>query len=523
MAAGAGVSARRDNASTGGPQWPVSGQGGDGRRPGRGLRDDRLAFDHRDWMRRLGAGLERVVDSATRFHGVPTGLESSMRIEDFEAGWRRRYRELGALANEHPYAAKLFEESHIWLDEVPDDVRDALSEHPVLAAARGYGSGEAFAVGAGTSRWRLEMKPLVAHLAKLSVRTGGEYAATRLHRFLAAGAAGRLHGHEIIVLYGLKVNEPIRLGPASYLADYDGVRRRFGLDENPERWLDGSGGEPDTDPGRPAWESSRSVLVRGFNWGPAVAQGRDRLSDGDGWWTQRYSFPDGQAVSSAVEIFEGRKTVLQLLSIAVGSKLVSHTVIVALPRWMRQIDPNLRNQQDSGRGMFDVRPKDRTPSAEDVRAFAAAARGWLRLGGRAPPKIRLAMDRLVSSYGPAAKGFGFAEPIVDASIALESLYGPFGGRSITRKLAQRAAWLLGGSDPGRRRKIERELRLFYGVRSKIVHGAEPLEYHERRLKAYLHKGRTVARETLLAMLDRGTVANTDREWNDLVSGRVRRP
>ena len=67
------------------------------------------------------------------------------------------------------------------------------------------------------------------------------------------------------------------------------------------------------------------------------------------------------------------------------------------------------------------------------------------------------------------------------------------------------------------------MRLFYEIRSKIVHGTEPLQYHERKLKAYQHKGRTLARETLLAMLDRGPVANTDRDWNVLVSGRAGRP
>ena len=482
----------------------------------------RVTFDHKDWIRRFGAGLERVVDSAEHFHGVPLGFGGSMRTEDFRTEWRRRYRALGALANEHPYAAKLFDESHIWLDEVPEDARDLVLEHPALAAARAAGSGQGFAVGTLVSGSRIEAGSLVANLAKLSVRTGGEYAATRLHRFLAAGAAMRLHGHEIIVLYGLKVDEPIRLGRGAYLADYEAVRRRFGLDEDPEPWLDRAGRGPDEHPGRLARESSRSVLVRAFNWGPAMASG-ERLAARDGWFAHGYRFPEEHLVGSFADMIEEGRTLLQLLSIVVGSKLVSHTVVIALPRWMRQIDPNLHNEQIGGKRLFDVWPEDTTLSAQDVRTFVAAARGWLRLGPGTPPKIRLAVDRLVSSYGPAATAFGFAEPVVDVSIALESLYGPFGGRSITRKLSKRAGWLLGGADAGRRRKIEREMRLFYGVRSKIVHGAQPLQYHERKLKVYLHKGRTLARETLLAMLDRGPVANTDRGWNDLVSGRVGTP
>lgn len=481
-----------------------------------------MTFDHKDWIRRFGAGLERVVDAAEHFHGVPLRLRGSMRTEDFQAAWRRRYRALGALANEYPYAAKLFDKSYIWLDDVPNDVRDMLYEHPVLAAARATGSGEGFAVGTLASGSRIEAGPVVAHLAKLSVRMGGEYVATRLHRFLAAGAATRLHGHEIIVLYGLKVDEPVRLGRGAYLADYEAVRRRFGLDEDPEPWLARAGREPDAHPGRLARESSRSVLVRAFNWGPGVVAGR-RMEEDSYWSTHAHRFPGDHVVTSFADMIEGGRTLLQLLSIVVGSKLVSHTVVIALPRWMQQIVPNLHNEWRWSRQLFDLWPEDATLSAQDVSAFAAAARGWLRLGPGTPPKIRLALDRLVSSYGPAPAPFGFAGPIVDVSIALESLYGPFGSRSITRKLTKRAGWLLGGTDAGRRRKIEREMWLFYRTRSKIVHGTEPLQYHERKLKVYLHKGRTLARETLLAMLDRGVVADTDSGWNDLVSGRVGAP
>ena len=482
-----------------------------------------MTFDHKDWIGRFGAGLERVVDSAKHFYGVPLGHGSSMRTEDFRAERRRRYRELGALANEHPYAAKLFEKTLVWPDDVPDEMRDLLFEHPVVAAAACEGSREGFDFGRSTGQQgRFEATTLVAHLAKLSVRVGGRYAATRLHRFLVAGAATRLHAHEITVLHGLKVDTPIRLGPGAYLADYEAVRRRFGLDEDPELLLQRGGRGPDTHPDRLGVESSRCVLVRAFNWGSAVAPGGS--ADGHRWCAQRYRFPDDHVVASFADLIEGRNMLLQLLSVVVGSKLVSHTAVVALPQSMRQIDPNLRNRQSGVvQRLFDVWPPDTTLSAGHARTFVAAAKGWLRFYRRTPPRIRLAVDRLVSSYGPAAKEFGFAEPIVDVSIALESLYGPFNRKKITRKLSERAAWLLGGSDERRRAKIEREMRLFYEIRSTIVHGTEPLQYHERKLNAYLHKGRTLARETLLAMLDRGPVANTDRDWNVLVSGRAGRP
>ena len=40
-----------------------------------------------------------------------------------------------------------------------------------------------------------------------------------------------------MLLHGLKIDEPISLGRGAYLADYSSVRRRFGLDEDPELWL----------------------------------------------------------------------------------------------------------------------------------------------------------------------------------------------------------------------------------------------------------------------------------------------
>ena len=483
-----------------------------------------MTFDSKSWIRRVGAALEDVVDSAEHIHGVPYRFHSPIPIDDYREELLRRYRELAALANEHPYAAKLYEESRIWQRDVPDELQTLLLEHPALARVWSAGSREGLHLGNVSSHGHADIEGIIAHLAKLSARVGGEYAATCLHRFLVAGEDTRLHAHEITVLYGLKTDEPVALGRGAYLADYNSVRRRFGLDEDPDRWLRRSSRGPDTHPGRMAHESSRCVLVRRINWGPAIAPchcptNADHISN-----KLRYWFPEDHIVDSLVSMFEERIMLLQLLSIAVESKLVSHTVIVALPSWMKQIDANLRtgNSGGSDHRLFDVWPSDRTISSEDVDTFVAAARGWLRFFLKAPPKIQLAVDRLVSSYGPAATQFGFAEPIIDVSIALEAMYGPFDNRSITSKLSRRAGWLLAGPNTGKRRKIEREMRLFYGMRSKIVHGMEAMPYHERILKVYLHKGRTLARETLLTMLKNGPIASTNKDWNDLASGRIKK-
>ena len=303
------------------------------------------------------------------------------------------------------------------------------------------------------------------------------------------------------------------------MANYNSVRRRFGLDEDPEPWLSHGGHGLENHPGRLAHESSRCVLVRRINWGPAAPPRHCPADDDRTFSKLNYRFPDDHVVDSFVAMVTGRDMLLDLLSIAVESKLVSHTTLLALPSWMEQINPNLRTRHSAPRGqrLFDVWPSDRTLSGKHVDTFAAAARGWLRFFVNTPPNIRLAVDRLVSSYGPAATQFGFTEPIIDVSIALEAMYGPFANRSITRKLTKHAGWLLGGPDRRRRAKIEREMRLFYEMRSNIVHGTQAISYHERILKVYLHKGRTLARKTLLTMLDNGPIAGTDKDWNDLAS------
>lgn len=487
-------------------------------------RNTKVTFDSKDWIRRFGATLEGVVDSAEDIGGVPFRSHSSIPIDDYQEGLRRRFRELAALANEHPYAAKLFDETRIWRDDVPDELQALLLEHPVLAQVWSAGPQDGLQLGNVTGPEHADLKGIASHLAKLSARVGGEYAATRLHRFLVAGQDKRLHAHEIMILHGLKIDEPISLGRGAYLADYSSVRRRFGLDEDPEPWLKHRRPGLDTHPGRLADESSRCVLVRKIDWGPAVAPRQHPADGNDQFSILRYRFPDDHVVDSFVAMIEGRDMLLDLLSIAVESRLVSHKTVLALPSWMEQISPSLGTGHSTPKGHrpFDVWPDDRTVSSQDVETFAAAGRGWLQFFANAPPNIRLAVDRLVSSYGPAATQFGFTQPIIDVSIALEAMYGPFANKSITRKLRQRAGWLLGGPNTRRRAKIEREMCLFYKMRSKIVHGTEAVPYHERKLKVYLHKGRTLARETLLTMLNNGPIAATDKGWNDLASGNVKK-
>ena len=255
----------------------------------------------------------------------------------------RRYREMAALARTHPYAAKLLDESRLWLDTLPDGVQDLLLEHPVIEHAWSRGSTEGLHLVRVLGRGRTGVKFLITNLAKLSVKA---------------------------------------------------VRTRFGLPEDPEPWLRRSDEGLDLHPGRLAHASAPAVLVRQVSRGPAVAP-----SDGANREFPlkfRHRFPDDHHVESVADIFEEREELLRLLSIAVRSKLVSDTVIDAVPPWMTLIDPNLRTGSGGGgRGVFDVWPKDRVPSVRDLDAFAAAAHGWLTFctGKADRSHLRAGLDR----------------------------------------------------------------------------------------------------------------------------------
>ena len=472
-------------------------------------------FDRKTWVRRFGAALERTVAGADHM-GVPFGIYGTVEIDAYQREMHRRFLDLAALANTDAYAAKLFDESYLRLDALPDDILNLLREHPAIAQAWSAGTGDGFRLGDVLGGGVGSVDFLISSLAKLSARVGGAYAATLLHRFLVAGNGMRLHAHEITVLHGLDLDEPMPLGRGAYLASYDAVRERFGLPEDPEPWLRIRVEEPDRHPGRLAHPSSRTALVRRFNWGPGAVP-REDSANGDHSLQHRHWFPADHRVELITDVFEERETLLYLLSIAVRSKLVSHSVITAVPPWMQQLNPNFRNQRVGHIGVFDIWPKDLKPSVPDLRAFAAAGRGWVSFcAGKEDRSTDLAIRRAAASLGIAGGRFGKEDRLIDASVALEAMYGPFDDGEIRRKISRRAAWLLGQSDD-ERRAVSRAMKSFYRTRSKVVHGTVSRDppKREKELAGALALGRDLARRSLFALLDRGPI-NSEAEWNALV-------
>ena len=475
-------------------------------------------FDRKAWISRFGEALEETV-AVARPSWLPFRIHGPMGRDDHRRELNRRYREMAKLARTDAYAAKLFDESRLWLDTLADGVLDVLLEHPVMDQAWSGGSREGFDFVRVLGGGRGGVESLIANLAKLSVKVGGPYAATMLHRFLVAGEGVRLHAHEITVLHDLKLDEPISLGRGAYLASYDVVRKRFGLPEDPAPWLRRTDEGQDLHPGRLARVSLPAVLVRQVSWGPAVAP-CNCGTDPDRTINLRYRFPDDHRVESVGGVFEEREILLQFLGIAVRSKLVSHTVINAVPPWMTQIDPNLRTgSSGGGRGVFDVWPKDRAPSMRELDAFVAAARGWLSFcAGKGDRSTELAVRRTAASFGIAGGRFGVEDRLIDASVALEAMYGPFGNDGITSKISSRDAWLLGQSVADGR-TIAKEMKSFYRARSKVAHGtvSKDPRKRDRELAGALESGRELARRTLFAFLARGPV-NDKCEWDALVPG-----
>lgn len=472
-------------------------------------------FDRKEWISRFGEALEDVAANARP--QVAFRMDGPMKVGLYRREQHRRYREMAALARTDPFAAKLFDESHLWIDTLPQGIQDLLLEHPLLERAWSGGRREGFHIVEVFGHGHADVKSLITDLAKLSVKAGGRYAATLLHRFIVAGEDVRLHANEIIVLHGLKLDEPITLGRGTCLASYDSVRRCFGLPEDPEPWLRPRDEGLDRHPGRLARASTRSVLVRQFNWGPAIAP-CNCPTNKDSNVNLRYWFPEDHRVDSITGFFEEREALVQLLSIALRSKLVSHTAFTALPSWMKQLDPNLRTMSPGGDiGVFDVWPEDRTPSMQDINDYKEAAQGWLSsYAGKRVHNMEVAVRRTVASFGIAGGRFGFEDRIIDAAIALEAMYGSFGSGEITHKISLRAAWMLGKS-AAERRRIFRDMRSLYRVRSQVVHGRSTTDEQKREqeLVRALSVGRELARSTLFALLSRSPVKD-ENEWYNLV-------
>ena len=439
-------------------------------------------FDEAAWIERLAAALEQVAaEGRPSYYPPPTELGGYGSPEERQSALRRAYRALAAGAKHDPTASIQFKESYLQVNADPVEAMAILREHPLIEP-RLEGSGRDESVGfrvLGTT-FRATLKGLVARLAKLSVKEGGEEAARRLHCYLTAGANGTVPAYEITVIHGLVVKTRFNLDDGAYLAPYADARAEFGLPDEPEPMPKTS--HPDA-----------AVLVRSLEYGPGVAP----TDDGAGLPDVQvaYRFPADYRVDLE-GWWDDRKLLVDLFSIAKRVPLLSRTRYVRLARWIEEINPNFAfGTQASGGYISDMWPPGHDLSKGDVVAFLEMARGWHRYPDK-PDALNLAIRRLAASFSRPGGRFGQEDRILDIAIALEVLYGGTTGH----KLAQRAAALLGETAAEQKRTYD-QVKGFYDARNRIVHLKKPSPSRDV-LDRELEIGRNLACLSLASLLNR---------------------
>ena len=438
-------------------------------------------FNEAAWIERLAAALEQVAaEGRPSYYPPTTELGGYGSPEERQSALRRAYRALAARAKHDPTASIQFKASRLRVETDPVDAIDILREHPLIEPGmRGSGKSEEVVFRILNGGFSSTSKGLVASLAKLSVKEGGEEAARRLHCYLTAGANGTVPAYEITVIHGLVVKTRFNLDDGAYLAPYGDARAEFGLPDEPEPMPKTS--HPDA-----------AVLVRGLEYGPGVAPPGDYAGLPD--VQVAYRFPADYRVDLE-QWFVDSKLLVDLLSIATRVPLLSRTFHVRLAGWIEEMDPNFAFGPRVSEGFIsDAWPRSHDLLKDDVDAFLEMARGLHKYPDRTDA-MRLAIRRLAGSLSRPGGRFGQEDRILDVAIALEVFYGGKTGPD----LAQRAAALLGGTAPEQKRTYD-QAKGFYDVRSRIVHWEAPpsLDILDRELET----GRNLACLTLATLLNR---------------------
>ena len=472
-------------------------------------------FDAADWLGRLAAALEDVAVQARPSYSFTPETPHYGPLDEYWPNIHRQYRDLAACAKHDPVAAKTFAESHLWLKSDPVAARAILREHPLLRPGL-IGSGKREGVGfiLSTRDWfHIELKSLVAHLAKRAMQDSGEQAAQLLHRYLTAGADANLPAYEITLLHGLKLDRRFDLGREAYLAPYADAKATFDLPDQPEQWLDDAGRKPNRSH-RPV---STTALVRGLRWGPGVAPPPD---DGDFSNkfrrscapTVKYRFPGDYEINLADRLPDDNKVLVDLLSISTRSPLISPTSFVRVAQWIEELDPNfVFGFRNSSAYLSAASPKERQFCQRDAATFATLASHWCIYRGQRDV-IDLAIRRLAASFARVGGPFSTEDRILDVSIALEIMYGPI-KQKLAQELSARAKRLLGQA-PDQRDWISNTVKSFYGVRSAIVHGKKKIKGGRCAIDKALEDGCDLACLTLAELLSREPVRNWDNYKGD---------
>ena len=464
-------------------------------------------FNANSWIESLAGGLlalakqvrpqvpgERV-DNLGRVHGYS------------ELVSREQYRTLAVRAQRDPEAAVAFEESHLWCDDDPADVKAILYEHPVIRLALGdpdHSQAIQFLHPYGS--FRVELQTLALSLTKLAIKTNAKNAGETLHRFLTLGEDRELKAYEVTLFYGLKVDVRLDLGEGAFLAPYDDAKAFCG--EFPFlqfRYL-----PTDIELHHPLADAPKSIaaLVRELTWGPAITS--TNVETENSLTTQfRFSVDEEhiEDPSFSYQFPTDHETLRDILCVATGKQQASPRQYIRVDRWMEDLDPNVRFGWTSRRSWVNDWWRENQLSEDGARTFLELIRGWRTYQGDRE-LLGLAIRRLAALPSRAGR-FGTEDRLLDCAIALETMYN-LDAPEITYKLQTRAGYYL-GTNAEERMEIFDKVKDFYGVRSALVHGSRG---RRRRVDVgqALADGQRLARETLLALLRDGGAP----DWTRLV-------
>jgi len=459
------------------------------------------------WIESLAPALEALVPRT--WPTVPYE-----RVDNFgrRHGYTRvisheQYRALALKAQQDPEAEVAFEESHLWLDDDPTDVKAILSEHPVIRQALGDPDhGKAIQFLRPYDGFHVKLKSLACSLTKLAIKTDGRNAGQTLHRFLTLGEARELKAYEVTLFYGLKVDARLDLGEGAFLAPYDDAKALCG--EFPFIHLRHL--PADIELHHPLADAPKSIaaLVRELTWGPAImsteVETENSLATHFRFTVDETCIEDP---SFSYQFPTDHERLRDFLCVATGVQQASPLQYIRVDRWMEDLDPNFRFGWTSGRRWVNDWWRDNQLSPDDARTFLELIRGWRAYQGDRE-LLGLAIRRLAALPSRAGR-FGTEDRLLDSAIALEIMYN-LDAPEITYKLQTRAGYYL-GSNAEERMEIFAKVSDFYRARSALVHGPRG---RQRRVDfgEALSNGQRLARETLLTLLRDGWAP----DWTRLV-------
>lgn len=465
-------------------------------------------FDTDDWFQRLTRSLESLT---SYIHvSIPCEItdENGRTFRHTERMAYDQYRKwLDGLPEKNKCLIEptvSFRESHRWSCRDDRELETVLKEHPVIRRALIKPRGDVFFLKPYAA-FRSEMNTLAMNLTKLGVTTSWDNAVRTLDRLLTVGEKRELRAYEITLLDGLESDNRLELGEGAYLAPYDEVASVFGPHPSLDldRWPSGSAPRSATER-RPAHSTA---LVREFTWGPAVAPDDHEPIN---FLTAHFAFSFGDEVMDDQEgstLFpHDHETIRDLLAIVTGRHQLAFWQYVCVDNWMTGVNPNYRFPWAGGQGKVNdwwTESNLDEDGAKELVRLAKARQQYQGDGGR----IDHAIHRLASAVTRVGR-FGSEDRILDAAIALETMYGRgLDPGEITYKLKTRAGFFL-GSNSQERTEIFRDMGRFYDVRSRVAHGSSGTDEFRDELAI----GLDLAKRTLAKMMLEGEPP----DWQEMI-------